>query len=172
MSLEQALAENTAAIKELIAVLKSGKPEQSAPEPEKKTRTSKKTEQEVFYYRAPDGTAFRTVNKDVGEGYTPMTEAEYEEAKAAFQKKTEQLLETSTLAEHGKTAQQAVEALDNIAKVEVTVDYPSVIKVLTAYSKTHGRQGLLDLLAKFGAKTVPELKPEQYAAVVAAAEQV
>lgn len=51
------------------------------------------------------------------------------------------------------------------------LSYQDVAALITKVSRTVSREAAVDLLAEFGAKRGPDLKPEQYADVVAACEK-
>lgn len=111
MSLEQAIAENTAAMRELIAVLASAKaaPAAAAVEP------------------APKKPAAKAAEKPA--------EAPKAEPKA---------------------------------NPQTGVDYAPVGAAITAYAAANGRDATLAKLAELGVKSGKELKPDQYAAALAA----
>lgn len=129
MSIEQALAENTAAIRELIEAIKNGVPtttaqvEAVAAEAKaEKPKAEKKTE-------------------------APKPEPEAEESSAATQ-----------------------EQKDEPAAAE-GITYEAVAAAITKLSRTKGRDAAVGVLAQFDAKKLPDVAPEKFAEVLAAAEE-
>jgi len=121
MSLEIAIAENTAAVRELIGILSKG--------------------------IAPAAPASELAPVDAAP------------APAKTEKKT-------------KPAKEEPKAEEPASPPEPAdpVTYEQVAAAITAVAAKHGRQGALDVLGRFGAKSGKELKPEQYAEVVAVAK--
>lgn len=62
---------------------------------------------------------------------------------------------------------EAVQKVDTPAAPAVT-EYAPVGAAITAYAAAHGRQATLDKLAQLGVKSGKELKPDQWAAALAA----
>lgn len=136
MSIEQALAENTNAIRELIAAIKAGVPTTAA-------------------QVAAVATEAKT---------TPC---------AGHAAETETAEEPMTGRELGKTAAQAVEALDGHAnKPAPTATYEDAKAAVLKISKDKGRDAAVTVLSKFGVQKLPDLKPENYGALVAAVKEV
>lgn len=135
MSIEQALAENTAAIKELIAVW--GK---------LATQGNKVTAK----VEAGETGTITAGGKPVAEVKPAAAEKPKAEAKPE-QKKEEPKAEAAP-----------------------ALDYAKVGAAITAFAAANGRDATLAKLGEFGVKSGKELKPEQYADVLAAftAEEV
>lgn len=125
MSLETALAENTAAMKELIAVW------------------GKLNAQAKAVDKMPAESTVVAAGKPV--------EAKVEKAVADKPK-----------AEAPKVEKPKAEAAAPVA------DYAPVGAAITAFAAANGREPTLAKLASFGVKSGKELKPEQYADVLAA----
>jgi hypothetical protein len=143
MSLELAIEQNTSAIRELIAALLANK--------------------------APQ------VTEAVTGVVSGITEAEIaESAKPTNAKKEHAEKPQATVGDNGAsgtTTSSQSDAATNTGTTEATarvVQYPEVAKAITAYVATHGREATVKLLASFSVKTGKELKPEQYADVLAA----
>lgn len=79
-------------------------------------------------------------------------------------------------------AKEVVLVVTEAAKVETPKDepkapstspvvYDDAAKAVTRLSKTKGRDAAVALLAEFGVANLKEVKPEQYAEVIAAAEK-
>lgn len=137
MSLETVIAENTAAIRELIAALANGVP---------------------------------TTNQQV--------QAVVEEAKAekpAKAKKAEapkQEAEPEPAATPEPKAEPAAAAAEAEPKAQAEAStYQDAASAITKLSRAKGRDAAVALLAQFGASKLPEVKPEQFADIIAAAEE-
>ena len=127
-SLEQALIDNTAALRELVAIW---------------TRRA-------ATYAAATPPAADDVQKTDATAEAPAAPAKPAKAKPA-------------------PAAQDVQKMDAPAHAAApAIDYAQVGPAITAYAAAHGRQATLDKLASFGVKSGKELKPEQYAAALAA----
>ena len=131
MSIEQALAENTAAIKELIAVW------------------GKLTSQAASVKAKVDAGETSVI----AAGGAPVAEV-----KPAAAEKPK------------ATPKPAAEAKKEEPKAEAApaLDYAKVGAAITAFAAANGRDVTLAKLAEFGVKSGKELKPEQYADVLAA----
>lgn len=127
MSIEQALAENTAAIRELIEAIKNGVP-----------TTTAQVEAVAAEAKAEKPKAEKKAE-------APKPEAEAEPAATP----------------EPKTEPAAAEA----------VDYDTVAKAITRLSRAKGRDAAVAVLAQFDAKKLPDVAPEQFADVLAAAEE-
>ena len=141
MSIEQALAENTSAIRELIAAIRAGVPTTAAqvaavvaeaPEAEtaKAKIPAKDPAKDPAAAEVPDAaehgkTAAQAVEALAGHANKPTPAATYEDAKAA------------------------------------------VLKI----SKEKGRDAAVAVLSTFGAQKLPELQPENYGALVAKVDE-
>ncbi len=66
------------------------------------------------------------------------------------------------------TATQAVAALHGIAARDGQVTYKEAADAVTKLAQTKGRDAAIAVLGKFGAAKLPDVKPENFAAVVAA----
>lgn len=135
MSIEQALAENTSAIRELIATIRAGVPTTAA-----------------------------QVAAVATEAKTTPCAGHAAETETAVQRFDREL---------GKTAAQAVEALDGHAnKPAPTATYEDAKAAVLKISKDKGRDAAVTVLSKFGVQKLPDLKPENYGALVAAVKEV
>lgn len=140
MTLEAAIAENTAAVRELIAQLRSGTaPVQPSVEEIDANIKALNAAQEAA---APKPTP---AAKPAAPAPTPPTA----EAPASA---------PSPRANEPPSPPAAAEALD----------YATTAKAVNALVKASGRQAAVDVLASFGAATLKDVQPAQYAAVVAA----
>lgn len=63
-----------------------------------------------------------------------------------------------------KAEEKKAPVVDDVKQLDYDKD---VAPALTGYMKANGRQAGIDLMAKFGAKKGSEIKPEDYAAVLA-----
>lgn len=137
MSLEQALADNTAAIRELIAALAKAPAavQEDKPAPKAKPATTAPT--------------------------SPTAEAGVAAAPAKTAAATGQAAKSAATAAPASTAATKPQAT-------ATPDYAPVGAAITAYAAANGREATLEKLAAFGVKSGKELKPEQYADVLAA----
>lgn len=129
MSLEIALQENTAAIRELISVILAGNGAPLAPAAE--TAPAKKPAAKVAKGQATDG---QTNTNSAGSA--PAAE--------------EQVAKQDDAPVEAPTYEQVAEAIKNVAKGK-------------------GREVAVAILAQFGVSKGPDLKPEQYADVLAVA---
>jgi FtsZ-interacting cell division protein ZipA len=139
MSLEATIAENTAAIRELIAAISKGIPTTAAqvaavvdeaPAAEKKTSTKKSTKPSMF---------------------DEQTEAPKSEQAAA-------------------TPEPKADAAPAAAEAKA-VTYADAAAAITKLSREKSRDAALAVLGKFGAAKLPEVKPEDFAAVIDAANE-
>lgn len=133
MSLEIAIAENTAAIRELIAKLSTGAviPQDTATD--KPATTAKNTK------------AKTDPKPDAAQSSEP----------------------TQTASDN--SASSSTESNEASATEQPT--YQEVAALITKVSRTVSREAAVELLDGFGAKRGPDLKPEQFADVVAACEK-
>jgi hypothetical protein len=129
MSLENALQENTAAIRDLIAAMQ-GAPVAAPVVAEPKAEAPAKTEKKAKAEKAE----------------TPKVEA------AATPEPKEEVAPVADEDAPDATYQDAAQAI-------------------TALSKIKGRDAAVALLKKFGASKLPEVKPEDFNAIVAAANE-
>lgn len=156
MSLEIALAENTAALRELLAHLKSGTTLKQ-PTPEEVDANIKELN------KAPKTQAAKGKNTSAGTtanaAPTPPT-AEAGEG-AAPAKTAEESVQSSA-------ASAEAEPQASTAAAETPPDYATTAKAVTDLVKAKGRDAAVAVLAEFGAANLKEVQPEQFAAVIAA----
>lgn len=138
MSLEIALAENTAAIRELIAKLSTG-----AAIP-----------QDAVVDKPADKPATTAKN-------TKATKTDPKPDAAQSSEPTQTVSDNS--------ASSSTESNEASATEQPT--YQEVAALITKVSRTVSREAAVELLDGFGAKRGPDLKPEQFADVVAACEK-
>lgn len=70
------------------------------------------------------------------------------------------------------TASEAVQALDGVANRPAEAPtYQATADAVTKLAKAKGRDAAVAVLTKFGAAKLPEVKPEDFAAVIAACEE-
>jgi hypothetical protein len=129
MSLEQVIADNTAAIRDLIAAMQ-GAPVAAPVVTEPKAEAPAKTEKKAKAEKAETPKVETAATPEPKEEVAPAAD---EDAPAA-------------------TYQDAAQAI-------------------TALSKIKGRDAAVALLKKFGASKLPEVKPEDFDAIVAAANE-
>ena len=145
MSLEVAIQENTVALRDLLAAIKANATV-AAPVPAVKEAA------------APSGKPKATsAEKAATPAPTPRTAAEAEAA--APEKKAEQSATTPPAA-----ASPATPKAD-------APTYQDAATAITKLSREKGRDTAVALLAKFGAANLKEVKPEQFADVIAAATE-
>lgn len=156
MSLEIALAENTAAIRELIAHLKDGT-SLKQPTPEEIDANIKDLNKAPKPQAAGKGTTAATQEKPA------PTQPTAGEAEGAAPEKTAGAQSPS--AEPAEAQQQASTAADDAP------DYATTAKAVTDLVKAKGRDVGVGVLAKFGAANLKEVKPEQFAEVIEACKE-
>lgn len=94
------------------------------------------------------------------------------EAQAAAATETAQATEQKPEALTQMTAGEAEKALDGIAnRPDDAPTYKATADAVTQLSRTKGRDAAVAVLTKFGAAKLPDVKPEQFAAVIAACEE-
>jgi hypothetical protein len=135
MSIEQALAENTAAIRALIETIKSGLPVTHA----------------QIQAVADEGAAAEKAEKKTT---APKAEKKTETPKA-------EAAEPSAATPEQKAEPAAAEA----------ATYQDAASAITKLSRAKGRDAAVAVLQQFGAAKLPDVKPEQFADVIAAAEE-
>lgn len=135
MSLEIAIQENTAAIRELIKAISNGIP-----------------------------TTAQQVAAVVEEATEVKAEAPAKTEKKAKAEKTE-----SAKVEQAATPEPKADVAP-AADDAPEVTYQDAANAITALSKTKGRDAAVALLKKYGASKLPEVKPEDFAAIVADAK--
>ena len=144
MSLEATIAENTAALRDLIAAIGKGIP------------TTHAQVAAVVAEAKPEATA----KKPDGAAQTAETKPTATTAAAESSQ--------SVAAETGMTAAQATEALNGHADAPT---YQDAANAINALAKAKGRAAAVAVLAAFGAAKLPDVKPEQFADVIAAAQK-
>ncbi|NYT45121.1 hypothetical protein H0A64_09835 [Alcaligenaceae bacterium] len=136
MSLEIALAENTAAIRELIAKLSTGATIPQDAVADKPATTAKST---------------KATKTDPKSDAAPASE------------------QTPPASDNSKNSTSESNEASDSATEQPT--YQEVAALITKVSRTVSREAAVELLDGFGAKRGPDLKPEQFADVVAACEK-
>lgn len=157
MSLEIAITENTNAIRDLIATISAGIPTTSA----QVAAVAKEAKPRKAQAEAAQNTASNS----------PQTSA----AKAAVAAQ-ETAPETAAPSASGAesvtqmTAAEAEKATFGAAnRPAAAPTYQDASDAITKLARTKGRDAAIAVLAKFGASKLPEVKPEDFAAVIAAA---
>lgn len=151
MSLEATIQENTNAIRELIAALSRGVP------------VAASTVAAVVEQAKTEPTA------DAAKADTKAKKTEVKTEKAAEAPKAEES-KPETLTQ--MTATEAVKALDGRAnRPDDAPTYQATADAVTKLARTKGREAAVAVLTKFGAAKLPDVKPEQFAAVIAACEE-
>ena len=148
MSLEATIAENTAALRDLIAAIGKGIP------------TTHAQVAAVVAEAKPEATAKKP------DGAAPTAATPPIETTAAVESSQ------SVAAETGMPAAQAAEALNGHANDDVAAPtYQDAANAINAVAKAKGRAAAVAVLAAFGAAKLPDVKPEQFADVIAAAQK-
>jgi len=156
MSLEATIQENTNAIRELIAAIKAGVPTTAA------QVAAVVTEAKTTPCAGHDAETAKEEGKPEKETTAKKTTAAATEAAAS----------TQSTAEAGAGAAQEKKA-DNSEASNKAAEVPAYTTVVSAINKLaqgKGRDAAVAVLSKFGVTRGPELKPEQYAAVIAECE--
>jgi len=141
MTLEAAIAENTAAVRELIAQLRSG------------TALQQPTAEAI------DANIKALNAAQAQEAAAPKPTPAAKPAKP---------VPTPSTAEAPVPAQSPRGAEPADPPAAEALDYATTAKAVNALVKASGRQAAVDVLASFGAATLKDVQPAQYAAVVAA----
>lgn len=141
MSLEATIQENTDAIRELIAAIKAGVPTTAAQVAA--VVTEAKPEKTPA---AKETTAKKT---------TPAEKVEP--------------APTQPIAE--AVADAAPEKKDEPSEQAAAPTYQATADAVTKLAREKGRDAAIGVLSKFGAAKLPDVKPEQFAAVIAACEE-
>lgn len=143
MSLEIAIQQNTAAINELVALLKGGAvippPAEDQALPAESTRTTRKKPKEA----APEAPA--------GEPEKPAASAPSQASTAA----------------PAQTTEAAAAATE-----QKQINYSDAAVCVNKVAARKGRAAAVEILAKFGAKTLQEVKASSYGDVIKACEAV
>lgn len=138
MSLEEAIKENTAAVRELISALKTSAPAASAA-----TTASE----------APKSSPKSTKASGAKGASEPQQAAASTPAT------------TATPSSPSTQASAAAPATDATAGAEKPLDYNTVREAVLAYMSKNGRDALFNnVFNKWGVQNAQQLKPEQYAA--------
>lgn len=143
MSLEAAITENTNAIRDLIAAIKAGVPTTAA-----------------------------QVAAVVTEAQAETAKAGKEEAaaKKTTAAATEAAARTQSTAEAGADAAQEKKADNSEASDKPAPTYQDAAAAINKIAKAKGRDAAVAVLAKFGAGNLKEVKPENFADIIAAVE--
>lgn len=145
MSLEATIQENTIAIRELIAAIQAGVPTTAA---------------QVAAVVSEAKPKKATTKKE-----TAKAETKAEPATQAAEQKPEDLTQM--------TAGEAEKALHGHANNPADAPtYQATAVAVTKLAHTKGREVAVAVLTKFGAAKLPDVKPEQFAAVIAECEAV
>lgn len=151
MSLEVAIQENTNAIRALIAALANGVP------------TTAAQVAAVVTEAKPEKAAKKEAAKA-----EPKAEAQ-----AAAATETTQAAEQKPEALTQMTAAEAEKALHGHANNPADAPtYQATADAVTKLAREKGRDAAIAVLIKFGASKLPDVKPEQFAAVIAECEAV
>ena len=163
MSLEAIIQENTNAIRELIAAIQAGVPTTAAAQvaavvtEAKAEKAPAKKETAKAEEKKPDAGAAQTAETQ------PSATTEGAESSTAEQK-PEALTQM--------TAAEAEKALHGHANNPADAPtYQATADAVTKLARTKGRDTAIAVLAKFGAGKLPDVKPEQFAAVITACEE-
>lgn len=156
MSLEALLAENTEAVKALTAAILA---QAAAPQ--------------------SSGAAHETPQADLAEPAAPKPARGKVRAAAANTPTVPTATEVQAAAPASKpsappnpqTASAQTPDAPAAAEAEAAPDYETAARAVTALAKACGREVAVAVLAQFGAARLPEVAPEQFAAVIAACEQ-
>lgn len=154
MSIEQALAENTSAIRELIAAIKAGVPTTAA--------------QVAAVVTEAKATPCAGHDAETAKAETKATKTKKETAQATVANNGASSTPENTSASADAAAQEPA-AEDPATSAAASVSYEDVKKAIIKLSQAKGRDAVVATLAKFGANAGPQLKPEQYAEFIAAA---
>jgi bbp35 len=158
MSLEALLAENTEAVKALTAAILA---QAAAPQ--------------------SSGAAHETPQADLAEPAAPKPARGRARAAAANAPTVPTATAAQAAAPASKpsappspqpaSAQTPDAPAANAPAAEAAPDYETAARAVTALAKARGREAAVAVLAQFGAARLPEVAPEQFAAVIAACEQ-
>lgn len=143
MSLEATIAENTAALRDLIAAIGKGIPTTQA------------------QVAAVVAEAKPTEKKPAGTAQTAETKPTATTAAAESSQ--------SVAAETGMPAAEVLHGHANDDAAAPT--YQDAANAINAVAKAKGRAGAIAVLAEFGVAKLPDAKPEQFAAIIRAANE-
>ncbi|MFU2048928.1 hypothetical protein [Bordetella hinzii] len=149
MSLEAAIQENTSALRDLIAAIKAGVPTTAA-QVAAVAAEAPAAQQEASTEKKPRATSAKTT---AATAPTPPT-AEVGAADAPESK-----AENSAPVQAGNAGQDAAPT------------YQDTADAVTKLARVKGRDAAVAVLSKFGAAKLPDVKPEQFADVLAACNQ-
>ncbi|AAR97700.1 hypothetical protein ACLRAE_12450 [Bordetella bronchiseptica] len=154
MSLEAAIQENTSALRDLIAAIKAGVPTTAA-QVAAVAAEAPAAQQEASTEKKPRATSAKTT---AATAPTPPT-AEVGAADAPESK-----AENSAPVQAGDAGQDA-------AAGDAAPTYQDTADAVTKLARVKGRDAAVAVLSKFGAAKLPDVKPEQFADVLAACNQ-
>lgn len=158
MSLETVIAENTSALRDLLAAIQGGalitppeasgkKPSRTAAEKPERTADSASTAQAAASAstRKPDGTSQSSADSQGADAGNAQPDA---------------------AAQTGASA--AIDTTVQSAQTGAAVTYQAAADAVTKLARTKGRDAAIGVLKSFGVEKLPEVKADQYAAVVTA----
>lgn len=151
MSLEIAIQENTNAIRELIAALAKGVPTTSA-------------QVAAVVAEAPAAAKAEAKASTEKKKETAKANVEQYNGAATTEQKPEALTQMT-----GAEAEKALHGHANNPTDAPT--YQATADAVTKLARTKGRDAAVAVLTKFGAAKLPDVKPEQFAAIIAACEK-
>lgn len=151
MSLETVIAENTTALRELLSVLKAGSPA-IQPEASSTEKKSDKSRSSAPTQTASDSSANSSTGSTGAGAPGKGTDPGNAQQDAAAQ--TDASAATNTTAQSAPTG--------DVPTYQQTAD------AVTKLAKVKGRDAAVGVLKQFGAAKLPDVKPEQFGAVVAA----
>lgn len=162
MSLEAALQENTAALRELLAAIKNGAAVAATAVAHAVERSE--TPQADLAEPAAPKPARGKARAAAANAPTVPTATQVQAAAPAPKPSAPPCPQTAS-------AQTSDAPAANAPAAEAAPDYETAARAVTALAKARGREAAVAVLAQFGAARLPEVAPEQFAAVIAACEQ-
>lgn len=159
MSLEALLAENTEAVKALTAAFLA-----QAAAPQSSGAAAHETPQADLAEPAAPKPARGKARAAAADAPTVPTATEAQAAAPASKPSAPPSPQTAS-------AQTPDAPAANAPAAEAAPDYETAARAVTALAKACGREAAVAVLAQFGAARLPEVAPEQFAAVIAACEQ-
>lgn len=156
MSLEALLAENTEAVKALTAAILA-----QAAAPQSSGAAVHETPQADLAEPAAPKPARGKARAAAANAPTVPTATEVQAAAPASKPSAPPNPQTASAQTPDAPAAEAAPA----------PDYETAARAVTALAKARGREVAVAVLAQFGAARLPEVAPEQFAAVIAACEQ-
>lgn len=130
------------------------------------------------------GHAVETAKEEAKGKTTTKKEAAKTEAKEELKAEAQAAATTESAAETTQAADQKPEALTQMTAAEAekalhghannpasAPTYQDTADAVTKLARTKGRDAAVAVLSKFGASKLPDVKPEQFAAVIAACEE-